>query len=246
MPRLTIKHKDRFTWAAKDQNKIKSDTPTVITYQNVYTFAPATQTTWTTPSLNLGGPGLIAVAIHARCVASGRDVSSVTIDGVTASFSGNTIRSIATKSDTWVYYANINNSTGVVSVTFNGTMTGCRIGYWLISNYNNEKPYVNAFTFSDANFTAGAVLTSNLPYLKNDSAGLNLIVADEGRQPEIVRPANMTTRYFLDAAVGAGGCIGMDFNNTGPTMSIGVSFLNFDGVGYAVTRYPRMVTVAWR
>jgi hypothetical protein len=91
---------------------------------------------YTFTNANIGGPGLIIVAVHSE-QNSTSTLNSVTIGGsaatiaVNGNLSGELITAFAAREIT-------SGSTATIVVTYSGAQDCCRVAVWRVTNYNSE------------------------------------------------------------------------------------------------------------
>lgn len=140
-----------------------------LTYPVTHAYAAqsldgSTLTTYTFSSTALGALGTrnrqVVVVVSGREAATGRSVSSMTIDGVSALLvSGAAVSAEASENirvEMWVASTNSNTS-GTISVTWSGSMYWCHIGVWAIYDADTS-----AYD-TDTDTVGSASLSLNIP-----------------------------------------------------------------------------------
>jgi hypothetical protein len=181
-----------------------------ITYVS-YSGINISQTTYTFNGISIGGPGLIAVAIHSESNAT-RTISSVSINGTTSTIASQITAGpgIGAFTTAGVAYLRITGGTTAnISITFSGAMLRAAIGVWRIQNNISDTPVqtqtnsANSGTGLTINFTS---LTTN-----NVAVCANTV----GIETSSVSWTNATVRYNQAIAAGTNTRVsGADFTTT--------------------------------
>ena len=156
----------------------------------------AGQTSYTFTNVAIGGPGLIAIVVHAEAGSSGRILTSATIGGLSATIAVNTSVFGLTQSNTAIIYKRITaGTTATVVLTFNGAMSRCAIGLWRINGNASDTPRQTVSSSSTAaNTTLSITFTSQL------AGALMLCGQTNGTNATPMTWTNATERYDVDFA----------------------------------------------
>jgi hypothetical protein len=168
-----------------------------LTYLS-HTTNAAGQTSYTFSSVAIGGPGLIAIVVHAEA-SVGRTFSSATIGGLSASIAVNFSQlsspgpgSITTA----IIYRRITaGTTANVILTFSGAMSRCSIGAWRINGNASDTPRQTQSTFR-----AGAGTTLSLAFTSQLYGALMICGQTNGTNTTPMTWTNATERYDVDFA----------------------------------------------
>lgn len=205
---------------------------TYITYAEYGTSA----TSHTFSGVSIGGPGLIAIVVHAESSSgSSVTISSATIGGIAATIvqnavTGTTIAGIITAEIT-------SGTTANVSITFSSPVLRRAIGVWRIQNYSSPTASVstNAGTAESASAATNSVTLNSV---QKDSVYIaGITIGTEGTR---VGWTNLTERYDTDVAASLSAASGGEKTATS-TANITVT-ATFSA---APTQATTMVAAAW-
>lgn len=166
----------------------------------------SSQSSYTFNTTAIGGAGLIVVAVQTEASASSRPLTSVTINGTTASIVQNINQGVCVGAIVQLVVAS--GSTADIVVNFSSAQVRCRIAVWRITNYNSS----TAVTSSNSSAASGTGLTVTL----NSLTASNVVIAGYtiGTQSLPVTWTNATERYDSNIGGANTGASGADTKTT--------------------------------
>ena len=156
----------------------------------------AAQTTYTFASVAIGGPGLIAIVVHAESNPT-RTFTSATIGGLSASIAVTQTQPFSPAPGsvtTAIIYRRITaGTTANVVLTFSGVMSRCSIGAWRINGNASDTPRQ---TQNALNIAGGTTLS--ITFTSQLAGALMLCGQTNGTNTTPMTWTNATERYDAD------------------------------------------------
>jgi hypothetical protein len=136
-----------------------SNLPVTVTYRTS-TSSTSNSNSYTFSSIDFGTTGLVVVVVGVENDNTS-NISSVTIDGNSASQAIVSTNSTGSRQQQAIYYAVVTNTTGDIAISCSNTQLNCAIGVWTITNYTSTTPIDTKGGTS--NSASMGLTTSSLP-----------------------------------------------------------------------------------
>ena len=180
-------------------------------------------TNYTFANVNLGGPGLCVIGIHAESGAAGRAINSVTVGGLSASVATQVTTAInSTSTVSGLYYIRQGTSSGNIVINFNNSVSRCIISVYRILDNKSDIP--NQIRTTSA--TSGTGLSVTFNNLLEEGVGVVAYTAGSDGITS-VNWNNVNLRYNFSLGSGTSRVTGGDFVTlTAGDRTISVSHTN--------------------
>jgi hypothetical protein len=155
--------------------------------------------TYSFPSTNIGGPGLIVVAFQTERLTALIQTPTITIGGVSATIAGDSYAGTSPYISTIIAYARITGGTTAnISITYPANQTRIGIGVWRIQNNISDTP----IQVQKSGANSGTGLSITLTGLTSNNLGV--CAQTNGTQGTSMTWTNATEDYDSDIGSPAG------------------------------------------
>jgi hypothetical protein len=155
--------------------------------------------TYSFPSTNIGGPGLIVVAFQTERLTALIQTPTITIGGVSATIAGDSYSGTSPYISTIIAYARITGGTTAnISITYPANQTRIGIGVWRIQNNISDTP----IQVQKSGANSGTGLSITLTGLTSNNLGV--CAQTNGTQGTSMTWTNATEDYDSDIGSPAG------------------------------------------
>ena len=208
--------------------KTPTNTPTPSTAQPItntyitFTSDTVSRATYTFSGVSIGGPGLIAVSVHAEAPSGVRSITTATINGVAATIASQLVQGTTQPTTTGIIYLRVTaGTTADISITFTAAPSRCGIGVWRIQNNISDTPLQS----QTAGLNSGTGLTITFTSLTTNNVGV--CAETNGTDTTSMTWTNATEQYDVSLGAGTTRMSGADFITVSSgNRTVSTSFVN--------------------